>query len=308
MGRLTRAGRALVPARSTSPPFPVPRLDPTAVVAFARRWSASIGRGDGLTPYHDDVVCGGLAVLSAAGHPVAAALADEVDSAPLERQTTALSAALLRLAARGYCIEPLARFLAALAVTDQSAGADAARAETHAALLAVGHSSGRGLAEGVLTVLRPDAFGAAASRTQTVEVRRGAYQDSVALMQISQDLQRVEGVRSALVAMATELNLDLLDGMGFARPESSPNDMVVAIEADDDEAVGRALTALEDALTRRPVASSDGFAQPAAPTVATAARGAEADLALISTPGRVAVLDAVDALDSGLDVMLFSDK
>jgi len=113
--------------------------------------------------------------------------------------------------------------------------------------------------------------------TQTVEVRRGAYQDSVALMQISQDLQRVEGVRSALVAMATELNLDLLDGMGFARPESSPNDMVVAIEADDDEAVGRALTALEDALTRRPVASSDGLAQPAAPTVATAARGAEAD-------------------------------
>ncbi|HSS68902.1 MAG TPA: FdrA family protein, partial [Nocardioidaceae bacterium] len=144
--------------------------------------------------------------------------------------------------------------------------------------------------------------------SKTVEVRRGAYQDSVALMQISQDLQKVDGVRSALIAMATELNLDLLDGMGFARPESSPNDMVVAIEADDDEAVGRALTALEEGLTRRPTASSDASAQPSSPTVATAARSAEADLALISTPGRVAVLDAVDALDSGLDVMLFSDN
>jgi FdrA protein len=145
--------------------------------------------------------------------------------------------------------------------------------------------------------------------TRAVEVRRGAYQDSVALMQISQDLQKIDGVRSALVAMATELNLDLLDGMGFARPESSPNDMVVAIEADDDEAVGRAMAALGEALTHRPVtSSSDSLGQLTSPTVAAAARAAEADLALVSTPGRVAVLDAVDALDSGLDVMLFSDN
>jgi FdrA protein len=145
--------------------------------------------------------------------------------------------------------------------------------------------------------------------TRAVEVRRGAYQDSVALMQISQDLQRIDGVRSALVAMATELNLDLLDGMGFARPESSPNDMVVAVEADDDEAVARAMAALGDALTRRPVASSsDSLGRLPSPTITAASRAADADLALVSTPGRVAVLDAVDALDSGLDVMLFSDN
>ena len=46
-------------------------------------------------------------------------------------------------------------------------------------------------------------------------------------------------MRAALVAMATELNLELLTGMGFDRhaPGAGPNDMVVAIEADDDAAL-----------------------------------------------------------------------
>jgi FdrA protein len=145
--------------------------------------------------------------------------------------------------------------------------------------------------------------------TQAVEIRRGAYHDSVALMQISQEIQRIEGIRAALVAMATDLNLDLLAGLGFDRPESSPNDMVVAVDAADDDALARALSVLDEALTRQPPASRAGSADlPAAPTIAAAARAAEADLALVSTPGRVAVLDAVDAIDSGLDVMLFSDN
>jgi FdrA protein len=144
--------------------------------------------------------------------------------------------------------------------------------------------------------------------TRSIEVRRGAYQDSVTLMQLSQRLQHVDGVRAALVAMATDLNLDLLDAMGFERPESSPNDMVVALDAVDDDALGRAMAELGEALTERPRARHAAGPAAAAPTVATAARLADADLALVSTPGPVAVLDAVDALDSGLDVMLFSDN
>jgi FdrA protein len=144
--------------------------------------------------------------------------------------------------------------------------------------------------------------------TRSVEIRAGAYQDSVALMQISRELQAVPGVRSALVAMATELNLDLLDGMGFDRPESSPNDMLIAVDAADDAALERAAAALAEALARKPAAASDSVGQPAAPTVGAALRAADADLVLISTPGRVAALDAVDALDAGVDVMLFSDN
>ena len=51
--------------------------------------------------------------------------------------------------------------------------------------------------------------------TDLVEVRRGAYYDSVSLMQVSKAVREVPGVSAALVAMATDLNTDLLAGMGF---------------------------------------------------------------------------------------------
>jgi FdrA protein len=130
-------------------------------------------------------------------------------------------------------------------------------------------------------------------------------------MQVSRELQGRDGVRSALVAMATELNLDLLAGMGFEPPiKASPNDMLVAIDADSTAAVDETVAALEAALVRRPSSgdgSGTGSVSPPA-TIGAAARRSEAGLALVSTPGRVAALDAADAICAGLDVMVFSDN
>ena len=50
-----------------------------------------------------------------------------------------------------------------------------------------------------------------------VEARPGAYADSVTLMQASTDVRKADGVGAALIAMATELNLDLLAGWGSPR-------------------------------------------------------------------------------------------
>ncbi|HEY7044893.1 MAG TPA: FdrA family protein [Nocardioidaceae bacterium] len=146
--------------------------------------------------------------------------------------------------------------------------------------------------------------------TRAVEIRRGAYQDSVSLMQLSRELTGRPDVTNVQVAMATELNLELLEQMGFEVPaEATPNDMVVAIEAPDDEAIAATRSALDEALTRTP-ARTDGWddATPPAPTLGAAARRVDASLALVSTPGRVAVVDAADALAAGLDVMVFSDN
>jgi FdrA protein len=147
--------------------------------------------------------------------------------------------------------------------------------------------------------------------TRSVQIRRGAYQDSVSLMQVSRELQQRPGVRSALVAMATELNLDLLAGMGFEPPpEASPNDMLVAVDADDETTVEETVAALDAALVRRPAAGEgSGFGvEGPPPTIGAAARRGGAALALISTPGGVAAIDAADAISSGLDVMVFSDN
>jgi FdrA protein len=142
-----------------------------------------------------------------------------------------------------------------------------------------------------------------------IEVRRGSYVDSVALMQVSRRVSALDGVTSALVAMATELNLELAAGMGFELPPASPNEMVVAVEAGSEEAVAAAVAEVDAALAEssRPAATGFGSA-PAPVTVAAAAARSQASVALISTPGRYAFADAVDAVDAGLHTMVFSDN
>ena len=66
-----------------------------------------------------------------------------------------------------------------------------------------------------------------------VEIRTGAYYDSVSLMQVSRSVAAAPGVEAAQVAMATELNLDVIRSMGFEVPGAGPNDLVVAIRGDE---------------------------------------------------------------------------
>jgi FdrA protein len=142
-----------------------------------------------------------------------------------------------------------------------------------------------------------------------VEVRRGSYVDSVALMQVSRRVAGLDGVRAALVAMATDLNLELAVGMGFEVPDTSPNEMLVAVEADSDEACDRALGEVDAALADSARPASTGFgAPPPAATVRAAANRSPATVALISTPGQHAFADAIDAVDAGLHTMVFSDN
>ncbi len=146
-----------------------------------------------------------------------------------------------------------------------------------------------------------------------VEIRRGAYRDSVALMQVSRTVAAVPGVSSAMIAMATELNLDLIQDLGFDRPDGAgPNDMVVAIAAADQAGVDRALTAVDTVLSAGPSrrAGAGPVAEAAAPhTVSAAAQQhPDAELALISVPGPHAFTEAMDALESGMSVLVFSDN
>jgi len=77
-----------------------------------------------------------------------------------------------------------------------------------------------------------------------VQARPGAYADSVTLMQVSAQAQAVPGVRAALVAMATELNLGLLADLGFTAPDGvTQNDLLIAVEAADSDALARSPTA-----------------------------------------------------------------
>jgi succinyl-CoA synthetase alpha subunit len=154
--------------------------------------------------------------------------------------------------------------------------------------------------------------GTIAEATDLVEVRRGVYHDSVSLMRISQALTARPGVEVALVAMATDLNLDLARDLRFDVPECTSNDLLVAIRATSPEELRGAAEELERqfaALAAAARRAGGGTAAAAAPrTTRAATRLAPDAVVLVSVPGEHAFAEAMDAVAAGRPVMIFSDN
>lgn len=144
-------------------------------------------------------------------------------------------------------------------------------------------------------------------------VRRSCYQDSLTLMRVSCELESVPGIHRAAAMMGTPQNRALLADAGLLTSDgeaASPNDLILAVSADDPSAVQAAYAAADMALNPRPPTSGRGMPSTPYPprTLASALkRLPDANLALISVPGQYAGAEAWKALRSGLHVMLFSD-
>ena len=143
-----------------------------------------------------------------------------------------------------------------------------------------------------------------------VVVRPRTYHDSIVLMLASRRMADQPGIDSAMTAMGTPLNLDLLREGGLWAPElesAGPDDLILAARGDDPEA---ALQAGIEALAERPASvGGEGSTARAARTVRTAAtRLSGANLAVIAVPGEHAAWAGWDALQSGLNVFCFSDN
>lgn len=145
-----------------------------------------------------------------------------------------------------------------------------------------------------------------------VRVKRGVYQDSVRLMRLSSELSQLSGVTRATVAMGTDANRRMLSEAGMLAPELSDakaDDLVVAVDASSDEAAQAALSRAEELLAQasRPERADGGGHRPR--TVKSAVSGlGGANVAVISVAGEFAALEAAHALESDLNVLLFSDN
>ena len=142
-----------------------------------------------------------------------------------------------------------------------------------------------------------------------VELRRGAYADSVTLLQVSRTVQGVEGVAAAQVAMATALNVEVLTEMGFEVPaEATPNDMVVAVRLAEGGSLDTALAGVDRALAESSRRETGPSEEAPPRTTSSALRRTPGAIALVSVPGGNAFVEAMDAVEAGSDVMVFSDN
>ena len=141
-------------------------------------------------------------------------------------------------------------------------------------------------------------------------VKKNTYIDSVSLMSISTKANALDGVTNAVAAMATPMNKEILTNQGLITEEiqdATPGDLVLIVVTSDEESADAALEGLVALLDRKPAADS-----PDSVTYHTVASAAEArtdaNMAVISVNGAFAAREAHSALDSGLNVMLFSDN
>ena len=140
------------------------------------------------------------------------------------------------------------------------------------------------------------------------EVRRGAYYDSVVLMQLQRGLLSLPGVIDAGVVMATPANRELLAANDLL-PDAmaaGPDDMLIVVKGETDAAASDALAQVDALLSKRRTAAAQDF-RPRSLSAAVR-QLPDAGWVLVSVPGRYAAGVAREALDLDRHVFLYSDN
>ena len=139
-----------------------------------------------------------------------------------------------------------------------------------------------------------------------IVVEKNLMRDSLQLMKISEELKKLPGVIEAVVAMGTETNKEIARDLGVYTPELEEvgeDDLFIAIKAQDEEALQKAIEQAREWLTKPPESGETEFididmALSALP---------DANLALVSVPGEYARDVSMKFLEKGIHVHLFSD-
>lgn len=142
-----------------------------------------------------------------------------------------------------------------------------------------------------------------------VEIRSGAYYDSVILMQLQRELAALPGVIDAGVVMGTEANKNILNQSNMLSPEgqaAGPEDLLIVVQAQSDDVALDALRQVDELLTRRRQVDDHEYRPKSIETAAEMAP--DARWALISVPGRYAANVTRKILNLGKNAFLYSDN
>ncbi len=142
-----------------------------------------------------------------------------------------------------------------------------------------------------------------------VEIRSGAYYDSVILMQLQSSLGGMDGILDSGVVMGTDANKDILAQSDLLVPEAkaaAPDDLVIVLRAADEATADEVLSKIDELLTRKRSTEDQDYV-PKSLEMADELLP-DAQWVLISVPGRYAAGVAREALRMGKHAFLFSDN
>ena len=134
-----------------------------------------------------------------------------------------------------------------------------------------------------------------------VQIRRGAYYDSVVLMQLQRSLADLPGVKDAGVLMGTEANKSVLEQSGLLAPKvrtALAEDLMIVVRAEDNASARAALDQVDELLASRRRGDIDGAFRPKG-LESAAKMMPDARWVLVSVAGRYAAGVARQALHLG---------
>ena len=136
------------------------------------------------------------------------------------------------------------------------------------------------------------------------------YYDSVTLMSLTASLKKQYSGDEIFLLMGTPMNVQLIKDIGFKDErllKVTPNDCLIGIKTNQSKPslVDDLVNALKSASQQT---KSDTNQSLTYPSTSAAAKAIQADVAVISVPGAYAAYEAHQALNAGLNVMLFSDN
>jgi FdrA protein len=141
-----------------------------------------------------------------------------------------------------------------------------------------------------------------------LEVLKGEYRDSLILLSLSNEISRWSGVIQAIVVMGTPNNLRLLEQFDFLDDDArhvSSSDLVIAVEHDATVSKSILLQQIDQTLKQDNHVEANGrsFSHLSRALV----EREDANLILISVPGRFATDMIRQSLENGRNVFCFSD-
>ena len=146
---------------------------------------------------------------------------------------------------------------------------------------------------------------------QKLEILKGAYYDSVTLMLVAKELNKLEGVTSSSLSMGTEANYHIMAGGGFdlSGVDATPNDLIIGVQGSDEGALAKAVETAKEYLANPPWKKDAGPSDYRPKSLDGAVSILpDANMAIISVAGQYAGDLAMDCLAKGLHVMIFSDN
>ncbi len=142
-------------------------------------------------------------------------------------------------------------------------------------------------------------------------IKKNSYFDSVSLMTISEKGKSFPGVLDIVVSMGTETNKQLLEEVGFSESllvGVGPNDLIIAVRAEDDTAIDTAARRIEELLTEKDIISETAEVEKVTSLQFAIRQNPESNFVIVSVPGEYAFIEAKKALQSEKHVLLFSDN